>query len=396
MAKPRLAIVTSHPIQYQSPLFRQVAQRGKVHPTVLYLSDHGIVPSMDPGFHQRVRFDTDLLGGFDHRYLPNRSPWPSVSTPAGLMNPALLSTLRPTRFDAVLVHGHAHVSTWMSFLAARSSGLPYMLRGESHALGKDVPRAKRIAKHLLLDPVVQGAAACLAIGSHNADFYRSHGAADYRIVPSPYCVDNAFFAKRGRDGRSIRPMLLSAIGLNPRLPTVLFAAKLVPRKRPFDLVMAHRSMRQPANLVVIGDGQLAASLAEAAGDERVRLTGFKNQHELGLWYGAADVFVLPSSHETWGLAVNEAMAAGTVPVVSDAVGCAPDLVEATGGRTFPVGDTKRLAEVLDQLVNDPPTLARLRSAGRAAVDRHSLDAAATGIEAAVEIALSSQGDLRHP
>ncbi|HSH62277.1 MAG TPA: glycosyltransferase family 4 protein [Acidimicrobiales bacterium] len=246
-----------------------------------------------------------------------------------------------------------------------------------------------MAKHAVVDPLVQHAGACLAIGRRNAEFYRFHGAAEQRIVEAPYCVDNDYFARFSL-GMAVRDGLLRSVGLDPGKPTILFAAKLIPRKRPLDVVEAHRLMERRANLVVVGDGALRGVLSQSVGDHpSERLLGFKNQSELGRWYAAADIFVLPSEFERWGLAVNEAMAAGAVPVVSDVVGCAPDLVEPGGGRTFPVGDVSRLAQVLDELTADEALLARLRTRGRELIEQHSINSSAAGFERGVEVAVGT-------
>lgn len=104
--------------------------------------------------------------------------------------------------------------------------------------------------------------------------------------------------------------------------------------------------------VFVGSGELENELRALAAREnlRVHFAGFKNQTELPACYAAADVLVLPSESETWGLAVNEAMACGLPAIVSDAVGCAPDLIEeGRTGFTYPVGDTEQLAARLQAI-----------------------------------------------
>lgn len=123
------------------------------------------------------------------------------------------------------------------------------------------------------------------------------------------------------------------MGLDPLLPVVLFAGKLQPWKRPLDLVDAATCMERQANFVFVGDGPLRSDLQDrTAGLPHAGVVGFVNQPEIGQWYGMADVFVLPSATEPWGLAVNKAMASGAVPVVSDAVGCAADWSTTRQGR----------------------------------------------------------------
>jgi glycosyltransferase involved in cell wall biosynthesis len=96
---------------------------------------------------------------------------------------------------------------------------------------------------------------------------------------------------------------------------------------------------------------LARHQADAA-RSRTRTTwaGFLNQHDIGRAYAAADCLVLPSQSESWGLVVNEAMATGLPAVVSDATGCAPDLITpGETGETYPCGDVDRLAAALDRV-----------------------------------------------
>ncbi len=110
---------------------------------------------------------------------------------------------------------------------------------------------------------------------------------------------------------------------------MLFAGKLEEKKRPIDAVRAAARMGPKVVLAIAGSGDLDGPVFAEAGRLGVRIAplGFVNQHQLGAVYAAADCLVLPSAHdESWGLVVNEAMATGLPAVVTDQVGCAPDLV----------------------------------------------------------------------
>jgi glycosyltransferase involved in cell wall biosynthesis len=135
-------------------------------------------------------------------------------------------------------------------------------------------------------------------------------------------------------------------------------------------------MRFQANLVFVGDGELADSVAEAARGQRVAMLGFVNQARMPAALGLGDVFALVSGFEQWGLAVNEAMACGLLPVVSDRVGCAPDLVEGVG-ETFPAGDVRALAAALDRGVARLSDDAWRREAA-CRLDSHDVRATAAG------------------
>lgn len=380
---PRLAVVASHPIQYQAPLWRLLTTRGHVDPTVFFLSDHGLGASFDPGLGRDVRFDVPLVEGFRHVFVPNRAHSPSVNSFMGTVNPALVRELRTGGFDAVLVQGYAQASAWLAYAAALASDLPLLLRGETPDVALDERTGPRWAvKRTLLGGLVSRARGCLAIGLRNGAFYLSLGARLDQLYWAPYSVDNVSFASGGADGRRHRVERLRKLGLDPELPVVLYGGKLIPRKRPEDVVHAVDQLDGAASLIFVGDGELADRLAELAESRPfMRCVGFVNQSDIAQWFGLADLFVVPSEHETWGLVVNEAMAAGAVPVVSDVVGCAPDLVADAGG-IFPVGDVDALAAVLRGLL-EPTRLAAARVVSSERIGRYGLATTATGIESAV-------------
>ena len=388
----RLGIVVSHPIQYQAPLYRRLAQSEVVDPDVLFLSDHGVQPSFDEGFGREVAFDVPLTSGYRHEFLRNIAPRPAPHHSLGVLNPQLPLTLVRSRFDAVLVHGYALASHWLAFAGALTHKIPYLLRGESR-IETDLASApaKRILKRTILGPLFRRAGCCLAIGSSNRAFYQGYGVEPERLIFAPYSVDNTQFAQAGATGRAQRRELLDSVGLDDSAPTILFAGHLQPWKRPMDFVGAVERMRVRVNALVIGDGPLFIPIKQRADClPQVRMLGFVNQSEIGQWYGAADVFVLPSEREQWGLAVNEAMAAGAVPVVSDAVGCAPDLITPQSGRTVPVGNVGALAGVLDDLLVNPSELAEMRKVGQRILAGYSIEATARGVERGATIATTSK------
>jgi glycosyltransferase involved in cell wall biosynthesis len=159
-------------------------------------------------------------------------------------------------------------------------------------------------------------------------------------------------------------------------PVILFASKLQARKRCCDLLDAYEILfRSEAEgalpyLVIVGDGQERAALEERArakGLTDVRFCGFRNQSELPRFFDLASVFVLPASHEPWGLIVNEVMNAGRAVIVSDEVGCQPDLVtDGVEGCVFPVGDVNALVEALRRVLSTPETAEQM---GQRALER---------------------------
>jgi glycosyltransferase involved in cell wall biosynthesis len=370
----RLGVLATHAIQYQAPLYRELARRGRVRLEVAFLTDAGASTYLDPGFGRPVRWDIDVLSGYQHTTL--RAGGSPATDPAALGR--LARWIR--RQDAVVVHGYS--SPWMvaAIGLARAAGRPYLLRCESWPRGGQ-PRW-RVARDGLVRSVVRHCAAGLTIGVHNDDFYASFGAP--RQVFAPYSVDNERFRAGAVAGRTDRPAQLRALGLPDDRPVVLFAAKLIARKRPVDLIDAVRRLDGRVSLLMVGDGPLLEEVRARTAGLPAACVGFVNQTDLPRYYGLADILALPSEHETWGLVVNEAMAAGALPVVSDAVGAGPDLVDGLG-QVFGVGDVAGLTDCLTAAARDlgeRGLAARIRTR----VDRYSLAATAAGFEQAAVLA----------
>ena len=126
------------------------------------------------------------------------------------------------------------------------------------------------------------------------------------------------------------------------------------------------------------------ALAGELGVKNVCFTGFVNQSALPRYYGACDVFVLPSSDEPWGMAINEAMCAGLPIVASSEIGCVPDLVrDGLNGRIFPAGNIMALAEALGSLLPDTGLRDRMGQASRDIIARWSYAECEAGLAAAL-------------
>ncbi|HEV2358042.1 MAG TPA: glycosyltransferase family 4 protein [bacterium] len=382
--KFRLAYLVSHPIQYQVPLLQRLAAHPQLTLHVYYMNDQGARPNRDPEFGVSVQWDIPLLEGYPWTLLRNRSPWPGGEHLFGYIHPSIAGVLARERYDAVVVHGYAHATEWLGFLGAWRSGTPILLRGESTLLGRRAPWVAA-AKRLALGSVLRRIRGALAIGMLNREFYRAYGVPDDRIFWVPYAVDNARFrADADRWGPS-RAALREALGLPRDLPVVLYAGKLVSRKRPLDLLEAYARVTgdHPSAMVFLGEGAERQRLEAAAaqrGLSRVSITGFVNQGDIGRYYAAADILVLPSEHEPWGLVLNEGMCFGLPLIASDAVGAVPDLVRAgENGFVYPVGDVPALADALRHLLADPARRARMGVRSREIVAAYSYDADVDGI-----------------
>lgn len=385
----RLAVVVSHPIQYYAPWFVQLARQPELVLHVFHLWDFGVVEQRDVSFGVAIRWDLPLLEGYASSFIPNRAADPGPHHFRGLDNPGLVAALQRWRPDAVLLFGYASLSHLRVLLSPRLWPVPLLFRGDSH----DLARGRRWwdgCASLLRSLLFQRFAAALAVGQANRAYLCRHGLGR-RVVMAPHCVDQARFhaaaAAAEREARAWRHRL----GIAAHAPVVLFAGKFEPKKRPLDLLEAFAALCHPsAVLVFVGAGPLEPALRQRAAElppGRVVLQGFQNQQAMPRTYALGDLLVLPScGHgETWGLAVNEAMAMARPVIVSDHVGCAADLVlPGRTGWVFPAGDRSALTGCLAEALADPE---RLRKMGRAAQQHgagFSYEAATAGLLQALE------------
>lgn len=382
MKKPiRLAYLVSHPIQYQAPLLRRIAEERDLELTVFFGSDFSVRGYKDEGFGVGVTWDVPLLDGYQHEFLPviRDRGTVSVTTP---LNRGILRRLRGENgaraFDVLWVHGYATVNAMHGMLAAKALGIPVLLRAESWLRDRSRHAAKLAIKKAFFGGLKNLVDGVLPIGSLNADYWTYYFGSDVPQFLMPYAVDNASFKRRSSDATARRAELMEEFGMVEARSVILFASKLQARKRCGDLVEAYANFVQrgardgvpPPYLLIVGDGEERARLEQMVREKGlagVRFCGFRNQSELPRFFDVADVFVLPSEHEPWGLIVNEVMSAGRAVIVSDDVGCQPDLVtDGVEGCVFTVGDVNGLTHALGRVLDDPATA---REMGRRAAER---------------------------
>lgn len=372
----RLAVLNSHPIQYFAPLYAYLNAQPEFELTALYMSDSSLRGDRDPGFGQSVTWDIDLLGGYRSVFLGDKA---HRRTPGGffsLIAPEVWGEVRGGRYDALMVHGHNYAANLIAIAAAKSAGIPVLMRGETH-LGLTRGGMKRVLRQPVMRAFYALIDRAMAIGTANAAYYRAMGVSDARIFVAPYSVDNARFTAESRLAATERAAWRARFGIPSDAPAILYAAKFTRRKHPDDLLKAAVRLREltasPFSVVLCGAGELEPELrayCAARCLDNVVFTGFVNQSELPKLYGSCDVFVLPSENEPWGLAVNEAMCAALPVVVSREVGCVPDLIEdGENGFAPEAGDIEGWAQALRRLIDDPVFRVRAGAASRELISK---------------------------
>src|SRR5262249_46099956 len=250
----------------------------------------------------------------------------------GLNVPEIGAAIAQDAPDVVLVPGWYSVTLVRALVACRRLGVPVLYRGDTHL--ESAPSGwRRAAWTLRTRCLLRGFDGYLSTGRRVREFLDRLGAPSHRVFDAPPAVDNDLFASSAAayQSREARAEARQRFGLAADAFVPLFVGKLVERKHPLDLIRACAALGPDASLLVVGSGPLEDALRAEATRRRVdlKLAGFLNQTELGCAYASADCLALPSDRsETWGLVVNEALATGLPCVVSDRVGCAPDLIRA--------------------------------------------------------------------
>lgn len=375
----KLAILATHPIQYQVPWFRALSDRPELSVKV-YFSMLPDPQQQGAGFGVPFEWDIPMFDGYTWQVLENKARTLSLTRFFGTNTPGICAELARSRPDAVIITGWQSWSLLQGLWACIRLGIPIIIRAESNALRERAWWIK-LAHRVLLSRFK----AFLAIGAANQTFYLGNGVNPRAIFACRYFVDNARIRAQYDACIGSREDLRAAWGIPPDKVCFLFAGKLQQKKRVLDLLNALRlacDTQLHIHLLVVGTGDLmeqSVHLVEAA-KLPVSFAGFLNQSDMPKAYAAADCLVLPSDFgETWGLVVNEAMVCGLPAIVSDRVGCGPDLVlDGVTGTIFPFGDVSELAHRMVEIAADHAGRKAMGARAREHVSEYTVEKAVEG------------------
>jgi glycosyltransferase involved in cell wall biosynthesis len=381
----RLAMLSTHPIQYHSAWFRALAACPGLDLFVYYC--HQATPGEQAGAGFSVEFDWDvpLLEGYPYTFLKNVADSPGHGKFGGLDTPEIKEIIRRREYDAVLVNGWHYKSAWQAIWACWTSKVKVMVRGDSHL---HTPRgiAKRAVKSFTYRRFIPRFDACLATGQWSREYFLHYGARPDRIFLVPHAIDSRRFQIEAECLQPKRLELRKEKELDENAIVFIFSGKFIPKKRPMDFVRAIERASRPNPRIqglMVGDGPLRSECEDLVRERRVpvRFTGFLNQSEIIKAYVASDALVLPSDGgETWGLVVNEAMACARPCIVSDRVGCGPDLViPRETGAISPLGDVEALANSMLELAGNPERMISMGIDARSRLINYSVKTAVDGV-----------------
>lgn len=376
----RLAIISTHPIQYNAPWFSLLAKTTPLR--VFYTwqqSQKGDV--FDPSFGRSIRWDIPLLEGYDYVFVKNTSPNPGSGHYRGVINPTLISEIEGWKPDAILVFGwnfHSHLACMRHF----HGRTPILFRGDSTLLNEQ-PGLRKLVRRAALKWVYRYVDYALYVGINNKKYFLAHGLRESQLVPAPHAIDNRRFMEPGQDYEDRAAEWRKDLGLGPDDLVLLYAGKLEDVKNPFFILSLAEKMRGSRwKFLLVGNGIHETSLKErAAANPDVLFLDFQNQQLMPVVYRLGNALILPSNSETWGLAINEAMACGKPVLVSNKAGGAVDLVDnGRNGFIIDPANVDQCAGVLTDLARNSDRLGQMGTASREKIRDFSFEHIAQAIE----------------
>ncbi|WP_293312281.1 glycosyltransferase family 4 protein [Pedobacter sp. UBA5917] len=331
--KKKLAVIITHPIQYFTPVFKELAQQCNLH--VFYTWGKAAQgEKFDHDFQKEIAWDIPLLDGYPYTFLKNTAKEPGSHHFFGIQNPDIVAVIKTFNPQAILIYGWAYQSH-LKVLRYFRGKIPLWFRGDSTLLDV-MPFWKRTLRKIYLTLIYKMVDKAFYVGSAGKAYFLSYGLNENQLVFSPHAVDNRRFAEnRSDEANSLR----QTFGIGSEDILILFAGKFEPRKNPLLLLNAFiETAAQNTHLLFVGNGILESGMKAVIDNirsensskqivDQIHFIDFQNQSKMPVCYQACDVFCLPSNSETWGLSINEAMAAGKAVMASEQVGCAPDLIK---------------------------------------------------------------------
>jgi len=350
----KLAIVTSHPIQYNAPFFRKLAELTDLKLKVFYTWSQSEKAVHDPGFGQSRSWDIPLLEGYSYTFVYNKAKKPGSHHFWGIQNPSLNKEVEIFQPDAILVYGWSFYSH-LKLMRYFKGKIPLWFRGDSNLLDEPAGFSwKKYLRRLVLKWVCSHVDKAFYVGQANRNYYLKHGLKPEQLIFAPHAIDNQRFAENSAENELEAQKWRTRLGIPSEAVVFLFVGKFEPKKNPLGLIQAFQAFTHHAYLILVGDGVEKEHIQKLVkNDARIILLGFQNQSVMPIVYRLANVLVLPSKgpNETWGLVVNEAFACSRPAIVSSKVGCATDLIQ-TGytGWVFESNNEQMLKQCLESAV----------------------------------------------
>lgn len=345
----RVLVITPIPTPYRDPFWTVFSRRPEIELEVLYCSagksDRPWKANWETGFQQHFPPSYNLAKRFGEGA-------------SCFWNSGTFKLLRQKKYDAILIGGYNHLTMLAAIAYARITGTPYLLMNEVY-LRQPRSTWRKVVKTPLVRSVVGNAAGCLPTGTLATEYLRHYGAREAGLCKVPNVPDVELFQRRARELMSSRDGLRAKKGLGAA-PVIVFVSRLIGLKRVDLLLDAASELLKERDLtvVILGDGPLRANWEQHADKlgirDHVRFEGFIAPGDLPEWYAVSDLFVLPSTDETWSVVVLESLASGVPVIITELVGCCADVInDPRVGTVVPAGQAAPIAAAMRRHLAEP-------------------------------------------
>lgn len=348
----KIIILTSHPIQYQAPFFKEINLNKDIELKVFFEQKNNLNNSgfFDKQFNRKIKWDIPLLEGYNFYYIKNLFDF--------------CKKIKKEKPDAILIFGWDSFYKRFIILFSNLFKTKIFVRSEN-PLNQEQRKngLKQWIKKIILKVLFRRISAFLYIGEQNRKFYKSYGIPEEKLFFIPYSVDNKRLQNSYNNLKLRKQVFRNELNIKEEDVVVLFVGKFIYKKRPLHLLRAYKKVLDlhkdgnKIHLIFVGEGELRGEMEDYIDKNNlsdVYLVGFKNQTELPEYYTMSDIFVLPSGiGETWGLVTNEAMNFELPIIISNMPGSGYDLVkEGENGYMFKLGDIDDLSSKISELVEN--------------------------------------------
>lgn len=252
-------------------------------------------------------------------------------------------------FDAIVVSNMATLTGILAVLWLRLLKIPYVIQGDGGFAGSGEGLKEKLKKYL-----ISGAALCLSTGASHDEYYRAYGARAIDRIPftslwqRQICQSPA----TAEEKQALRQKLSL-----PQGRLILSVGQFIPRKGFDVLLSAFRDFPDDVSLCILG-GEPPQSYLDLLTEQnrgRCIFLPFVRHEDIGQYFRAADLFVLPTREDIWGLVINEAMAFGLPVITTDRCAAGLELVDSTNGALVAVEDVQGLRQAMLAVLSEDLT-----------------------------------------
>jgi glycosyltransferase involved in cell wall biosynthesis len=356
----KIAVLMLNPVHYFVPLYKELSKKSGWDLTIFYTSRINISNEKEPESNKSIDWggENSLLNGYNYVFLKKVFPNLKHGSFLGHFNPGIIPAILKYRPDVIIIHGYAYLTSWIAMAISKLLKVKVIMKGEINEL-QERSRFKNIIRKPIVKMIFGTCDHFFAIGTLNKNYYLNSGIPENKISMVPFCVNNDFFFSQFDKLKENQKNIKKKYGISDNAFVIISVGKLIGRKRHEDILNAvsllSRNSTKEYHILLVGDGPEKCNLQSCADEKKltnITITGFVKQDQLSEFYSVSDVFILCSQKETWGLVVNEAMCHALPVILSDKVGCVPDLVSESNGFVYPCGNVELLAECIQKISNN--------------------------------------------